>query len=163
MSVLVAVSRWRDWVWPLTRFASRKWRSGLNRISHPDWVKFSVELNCAPNQNTRFSFSLQQWYYLTHNWGISGSMPFPKSKSELEFKLTYFETTVQHLSHYTMGTPPLTKTLFRKVSLLFNAVQSSLQFTFSWKHSMLIKKLWTYFGQSWIFCIFWIQKFVVSC
>ena len=58
-SVLVAVSRWREWVWPLTRFASRKWRSGLNRISHPDWVKFSVELNCAPKQNTRFSSSLQ--------------------------------------------------------------------------------------------------------
>ena len=44
---------------PLTRFASRKWRSGLNGISHPDWVKFSVELNSAPKQNTRFSSSLQ--------------------------------------------------------------------------------------------------------
>ena len=28
--------------------------SGLNRISHPDWVKLCVELNCAPNQNTKF-------------------------------------------------------------------------------------------------------------
>ena len=58
-SVLVAVSHRRERFWPLTRFASRKWRSGLNRISHPDWVKFSVELNCAPKQNTRFSSSLQ--------------------------------------------------------------------------------------------------------
>ena len=58
-SVLVAVSSRREWIWPLTRFASRKWTSGLNRISHPDWVKFSVELNSAPNQNTRFSSSLQ--------------------------------------------------------------------------------------------------------
>ena len=33
-----------------------KERSGLNRISHPDWVKLSVELNCAPNQNTNFPF-----------------------------------------------------------------------------------------------------------
>ena len=33
-------------------------RSGLNRISHPDWLKLSVELNCAPNQNTKFSSSL---------------------------------------------------------------------------------------------------------
>ena len=31
-------------------------RSGLNRMVHPDWVKLSVELNCAPNQNTKFSF-----------------------------------------------------------------------------------------------------------
>ena len=58
-SVLVAVSSRREWFWLLTRFASRKWRSGLNGISHPDWVKFSVELNSAPKQNTRFSSSLQ--------------------------------------------------------------------------------------------------------
>ena len=37
----------------------QKWRSGLNRISHPDWVKLSVELNCAPNQNTKFFLSLR--------------------------------------------------------------------------------------------------------
>ena len=24
----------------------------MDRISHPDWVKLCVELNCAPNQNT---------------------------------------------------------------------------------------------------------------
>ena len=34
----------------------RKRRSGLNRISHSDWVKLCVELNCAPNQNTKFPF-----------------------------------------------------------------------------------------------------------
>ena len=28
----------------------------MNRIGHPDWVKLSVELNCAPNQNTKFPF-----------------------------------------------------------------------------------------------------------
>ena len=39
----------RGCVWQLTR-------SGVNRISHPNWVKLSVELNCAPNQNTKFSF-----------------------------------------------------------------------------------------------------------
>ena len=33
-----------------------KRRSGLNRIGHPDWVKLSVELNCAPNKNTKFLF-----------------------------------------------------------------------------------------------------------
>ena len=32
--------------------------SGVNRIGHPDWVKLSVELNCAPNQNTKFSLPL---------------------------------------------------------------------------------------------------------
>ena len=68
-SVLVAVSSRRDWLWPLTRFASRKWRSGLNRISHPDWVKFSVELIFAPNQNTRFSSSLQ--YLYSHSYAAS--------------------------------------------------------------------------------------------
>ena len=54
-----AFSSQKECVWQLTRFASRKWRPGLNRISHPDWVKLSVELNCAPNQNTKFFFSLQ--------------------------------------------------------------------------------------------------------
>ena len=28
---------------------------GLNRISHPDWVKLCVKLNCAPNQNAKLS------------------------------------------------------------------------------------------------------------
>ena len=51
-----AFSSQREWVWQLTRFGGRKWRSGLNRISHPDWLKLSVELNCAPNQNTDFPF-----------------------------------------------------------------------------------------------------------
>ena len=54
-----AFSSQRDWVWQLTRFADRKRRSGVNRISHPDWMKLSVELNCAPNQNTKFFSSLQ--------------------------------------------------------------------------------------------------------
>ena len=29
-------------------------RSGMNRISHPNWVKLCVDLNCTPNQNTKF-------------------------------------------------------------------------------------------------------------
>ena len=49
-------------------FASRKWRSGLIRICHPDGVKFSVELNCAPKQNTRFSSSLQIHTTLSGIW-----------------------------------------------------------------------------------------------
>ena len=40
-----AFSNQRECVWQLTRFGGRKWRPGLNRISHPDWVKLSVELN----------------------------------------------------------------------------------------------------------------------
>ena len=56
-----AFSSQRDCVWQLTRFGGRKWRSGLNRISHPDWVKLSVELNCAPNQNTKFFLSLHKY------------------------------------------------------------------------------------------------------
>ena len=33
-----------------------KGSSEMNRIGNPDWVKLSVELNCAPNQNTKFPF-----------------------------------------------------------------------------------------------------------
>ena len=44
----------------LQDFLAGNERSGLNRISHPDWVKLSVELNCAPNQNTKFSPSLHR-------------------------------------------------------------------------------------------------------
>ena len=43
----------------LPDFLTGNERSGLNRIGHPDWVKLSVELNCAPNQNTKFSSLLQ--------------------------------------------------------------------------------------------------------
>ena len=34
---------------------------GPGWIGHPDWVKSSVELNCAPNQNTKFSLPLQNF------------------------------------------------------------------------------------------------------
>ena len=48
----------REWVWQLTRFVDRERRSGLNRISHPDWVKLSVELNlCAKPKYENFPFS----------------------------------------------------------------------------------------------------------
>ena len=59
-----AFSSQRECVWQLTRFGGRKWRSGLNRIGHPDWVKLSVELNCAPNQNTKF-FPFRQSYLIS--------------------------------------------------------------------------------------------------
>ena len=29
---------------------------GMNRISHPDWVKLCIELNYAPNKNTKILF-----------------------------------------------------------------------------------------------------------
>ena len=51
-----AFSSQKDFVCQLTQFAARERRSGMNRIVHPDWVKLSVELNCAPNQNMKFSF-----------------------------------------------------------------------------------------------------------
>ena len=35
---------------------SAAWKeTRMNRISHPDWVKLCVELNYAPNQNTKIS------------------------------------------------------------------------------------------------------------
>ena len=71
MSVLVAVSSQRDWFWPLTRFASRKWSPGWKGLSHPDWVKLSVELNCAPTQNTRFSSSLHYKWLLKITWMLN--------------------------------------------------------------------------------------------
>ena len=36
-------------------------RSGLNRISHPDWVKLCVELNYAPNKNTKIPSATVQY------------------------------------------------------------------------------------------------------
>ena len=65
-----AFSSQRECVWQLTRFASRKLRFRLNRISHPDWVKLSVELNCAPNQNTKFFLSLQVLRHGSFCWVI---------------------------------------------------------------------------------------------
>ena len=53
-----AFSSQKEWVWQLTQFLAGNERSGLNRIGHPDWVKLSVELNCTPNQNTKFSLPL---------------------------------------------------------------------------------------------------------
>ena len=36
----------------------RRW-SGLNRISHPDWLKLCVELNYAPNKNTKIPSAIE--------------------------------------------------------------------------------------------------------
>ena len=54
-----AFSSQRDVFGSLTDLLPGKRRSGVNRIGHPDWVKLSVELNCAPNQNTKISRLLQ--------------------------------------------------------------------------------------------------------
>ena len=35
---------------------------GLNRIGHPDWVKWCVELNCAPNQNNNCYNSIDSYF-----------------------------------------------------------------------------------------------------
>ena len=68
----------------------------------------------------------KQWYYLTHNWGDKGIQTFPKGISlkvtvivQLEIKLTYFEATVQHFSHYTMETPTLVIDLMIIENLIF--------------------------------------------
>ena len=52
----------------------------------------------------------QQWYYLTGNWRDKGVHAFPKSINPkvniivwLEFELSYFEVTVQHINPHTMG------------------------------------------------------------
>ena len=54
----------------------------------------------------------EQWYYLTHSWKDNGVHAFPKVISLkvnvivwLEFKLSYFEATVEHFSHYNMEFP----------------------------------------------------------
>ena len=45
-----AASQAKETVWQLRRFGGRKWRSRMNRISHPDWVKLSdfsiIHLRC---------------------------------------------------------------------------------------------------------------------
>ena len=40
-------------VWQLPQFLLSGKEVRWNRISHPDWVKLYVELNYAPNQNTK--------------------------------------------------------------------------------------------------------------
>ena len=47
---------------------ARKRRSRMNRIGHPDWVKLCLELNCAPNQNTKFPSSADYSSYLLYLW-----------------------------------------------------------------------------------------------
>ena len=43
----------RGCVWQLPQFLLPGKESRVNRISHPEWVKLYVELNYAPNQNTK--------------------------------------------------------------------------------------------------------------
>ena len=74
-------------------FCSLESRSRLNRISHPDWVKLCVDLNYAPNQNTKFPSATHvkiAFYYL-------GRMIFKKKKKKIQpffsqptFKLVSF-------------------------------------------------------------------------
>ena len=47
----------------LPNFCCLERRSRLNRISHPDWMKLCVELNCAPNQNS-FCYKIKpiKWF-----------------------------------------------------------------------------------------------------
>ena len=54
-----------------------------------------------------------KWYYLTHCWGNKGVYTIPKGINPkmnviawLEFELAYFKASIQHFSHYTMGTSP---------------------------------------------------------
>ena len=48
----------------LPNFCCPEMRSGLNRIGHPDWVKLCVELNCVPNQNTKFPSTTESIKFL---------------------------------------------------------------------------------------------------
>ena len=103
-----AFSSQKECVWQLNQSVCRKWRSRLNRIGHPDWMKSSVELNCAPNQNTKFSLPLQ-----THSWEDKGVHTFPKGIcpkenviARLEFELAYYDSVVHRFNHYTSRTPP---------------------------------------------------------
>ena len=52
----------------LPNFSCPERRSGMNRISHPDWVKLCVELSYAPNQNTNFP-SATNWKSTRKLWG----------------------------------------------------------------------------------------------
>ena len=52
--------------------------------------------------------------YSTHSWEDRGVHTFPKGVclkvniiARLEFKLTYYDSTVPRFNHYTMRTPPI--------------------------------------------------------
>ena len=71
-----AFSSQKEWVCQLTRFASRKWRSGLNRISHPDWVKLSVELNLRAKPK----------YEISLHYSITLTLKFIKHLTLLQYR-----------------------------------------------------------------------------
>ena len=58
----------------LPNFCCSEGRSGMNRISHPDWAKLCVELNCAPNQNTKFPSTTTLYGTGTLNMSCSTSI-----------------------------------------------------------------------------------------
>ena len=54
----------------------------------------------------------QLWYYLTHSWEDKGVHTFPKGIcpkvnviAQLEYELTYYDSTVHRFNHYTTRTP----------------------------------------------------------
>ena len=55
--------------------------------------------------NTKVILVELQWYYLTHDWGDKGFMPFPKESEYINMTIIQPHSNVQHVSHNTTGTP----------------------------------------------------------
>ena len=76
----------------------------------------------------------QQWYYLTHSWEDKGIHTFPKvicPKVNIigwpEFELTYYDSAVQHVNHYTTKTlpqPALVKMMMMMIVVLQTVILS---------------------------------------
>ena len=70
-----AFSSQKEWVWQLTQFpVARKERPGLNRISHPDWVKLSAELNLRAKP--KYEILNNKRRILTYLFGFHGISTF---------------------------------------------------------------------------------------
>ena len=81
------------------------------------WFNFFVEWNIKLHGlvNAKVICVEQSWHNLIHSWvGDKGFQIFPKDINlkvniivQLEFELAYHYVAVQHVNHFTVGTPSL--------------------------------------------------------
>ena len=76
------------------------------------WFQYCINLHGLFNAKA-ILLEEQQWHYLTHSWKDKGVPTFPMGIclkvnviAQLEFKLTYYDSAVQHFNYYTTRTPP---------------------------------------------------------
>ena len=98
-----AFSSQKECVWQLNQSVSQKWRSGLNRRSHPDWVKLSVELNLRAKP--KYEISLHYKVYCFFKW-TSNRLPLsPLRWISFCFDSNFLLLSLQRLSLHLLTQP----------------------------------------------------------